>query len=184
MDIRPTAIADVLELVPKRHGDSRGWFSEVTNKRTLASVGIEVEWIQDNESFSAQQGTIRGIHFQIAPNAQHKLIRVVSGSILDVAVDLRRDSPTFAKHTAITLTAAEGNQVFLPAGFGHAFCTTTHDCLIAYKVAGSYYAPESERNIAWNDPAFGINWPVTEEEVELSAKDRTAPLIADAPDLF
>lgn len=183
VEVRPTSIPEVLELVPVRHGDHRGWFSETANQRTLAEAGITLEWVQDNESFSAQKGSLRGIHFQLAPHAQHKLVRVISGSILDVAVDLRRSSATFGKHAAVTLTAEEGNQLLIPAGFGHAFCTLEPNCRVAYKVAGGYYAPESDRSIRWDDPALAIDWPAT-DGVSISAKDKAAPLFADTVDMF
>ena len=183
MEVRSTAISEVIELVPARHGDDRGWFSETANQRTLAEAGLSLEWIQDNESFSAQQGTLRGIHFQLPPNAQHKLVRVISGSVLDVAVDLRRSSATFGQHVAVTLTADEGNQLYIPAGFGHAFCTLEPDCQVAYKVSGGFYAPESDRGIRWNDPDLGIDWPVS-DGVAISAKDEIAPMFADSADLF
>jgi len=185
MQASPTSLPEVIELTPVRHGDARGWFSEVANRRSLSALGIDFDdWAQDNESFSAAQGTIRGIHFQLPPDRQLKLVRVTSGSILDVAVDLRRSSPTFGQHVAVELDAASGNQLFIPAGFGHGFCTLTPDCQIAYKVAGGFHAPESEGSIRWNDPDIGIAWPVTETDAHLSPKDKTAPFLARATRLF
>jgi len=185
MQTRRTAIPDVVEVTPARHGDSRGWFSEVANLRTLADAGIDVgAWAQDNESFSAAQGTVRGIHFQLPPHAQGKLVRAVTGSMLDVAVDLRTSSPTFGKHVSVELDAAIGNQLWVPAGFGHGFCTLQPNCRIAYKVTGGFYKPDSEGSIRWNDPTLAIDWPVTEDQAHVSPRDSAAPLLDDTTRLF
>lgn len=182
MDIRPTPIADVLELTPVRYSDDRGWFSETANQRRLQAAGIDLSWLQDNESFSAKQGTLRGIHFQTEPAAQHKLVRAVVGSILDVAVDLRRSSPTFGHHVKRVLTADHGNQLFIPVGFGHAFLTLEPNCIVAYKVAGGYYSSSADAGIRWDDPDVGIDWPT--DDVHLSNKDRNLPGLIDAASLF
>lgn len=179
----PTSISDVIELVPQRHGDDRGWFSETFNQQAISSFGIDVNWVQDNESFSAAVGTLRGLHYQIGPFAQDKLVRVLEGAVLDVAVDFRRSSATFGQHVAIELSAATGNQLFVPRGFGHGFCTLESDTRFAYKVSSSY-DPSSERAVAWNDPELAIQWPNQGKDVLLSAKDQVAPAFADQPDLF
>ncbi len=180
--VLPTSIPDVVELVPQRHGDERGWFSETFNQQAISSFGINVSWVQDNESFSAAVGTLRGLHYQIGSFAQDKLVRVLDGAVLDVAVDLRRSSATFGQHVAVKLSAETGNQLFVPRGFGHGFCTLEPDTRFAYKVSATY-DPSSERAVAWNDPELAIQWPQT-NDVLLSAKDQAAPLLANQPNLF
>ena len=164
-------IDGLMLFTPVRHGDARGWFSETWRQDVWAAAGIGVDFVQDNESFSAAKGTLRGLHFQLAPAAQGKLVRVVRGRILDVAVDIRPGSSTFGQHIAIEMSAAEGQQLFIPAGFAHGFCTHEADTHIAYKVS-AYYSPEHDRGIRWNDPDLAINWPVNEGEAFLSEKDR------------
>lgn len=183
MDVIETEIPAVKRVRPKRHGDARGWFSETFRADVLAEAGIPCAFVQDNQSFSAPQGTIRGLHFQIPPQPQAKLIRVLAGAILDVAVDIRRDSPTFGKHVAVTLDAEGGEQLFIPHGFAHGFCTLTPDVMVAYKV-DSYYSPAHDRALVWNDPEIGIAWPVSEAEAILSDKDRRAPRLADLGPAF
>ncbi len=184
MNIVPTDLSGVVEIQPVRHGDSRGWFSEVFRRDAFEAAGIAADFVQDNESFSGSAHTLRGIHYQIPPFAQAKLVRVIRGSVFDVAVDLRRDSPTFGGHVAVTLTAKAGNQLLVPPGFGHGFCTLEPDTTIGYKVSARY-APDCERAIRWNDPALGIDWPLTQgAEPVLSARDEVAPLLADQPDVF
>lgn len=174
-------IAGVRLLRPKQHGDARGFFSETYNKRVQAELGIVDEFVQDNHSLSAEVGTIRGLHFQLPPFAQAKLLRVVRGAVLDVAVDLRRASPTFGRHVAVELSAAAWNQLYVPVGMAHGFCTLQPDTEIIYKVS-DYYAPDHDRGVLWNDPQLGIDWPVTAEKVKLSDKDRRQPLLADIVD--
>jgi len=184
MDIIPTEIPDVVEIAPKRFGDDRGWFSEVFKAQVLADAGIDIEFVQDNESFSATPGTLRGLHYQLPPFAQDKLVRVISGSVLDVAIDIRRNSPTFGRHVTRVLTSDTGNQLLVPAGFAHGFLTLVADVQVAYKVSAPY-APETERAIRWDDPEFAIDWPaVAGAAPVLSDKDAVAPLLADQPDLF
>jgi dTDP-4-dehydrorhamnose 3,5-epimerase len=183
MDVIETEIPDVKRIVLKRFGDARGWFSETFRADALARAGITTAFVQDNQSFSAPQGTIRGLHFQIAPRAQAKLIRVLQGAILDVAVDIRSGSPTFGKFVAVTLDADKGEQLFIPHGFAHGFCTLTPDVMVAYKV-DEYYSPEHDRALAWNDPEVGIPWPVSPEAAILSDKDRRAPKLADLGQVF
>ena len=182
MKFIPTALPEIVEIRPTRHGDDRGWFSEVYRCDQLLAAGIDIAFVQDNESFSAQQSTVRGIHYQLDPHPQAKLIRVISGSILDVAVDLRRTSPTFGQHVVVTLTAQDANQLYIPAGFGHGLMTLESDVRVAYKVSDRY-APECERAIRWDDPDLAIGWPA-EVTPTLSGKDEIAPLFADQHDIF
>ena len=178
MDVIETEIPDVKRIKLKRFGDSRGWFSETFRADVMARARIITPFVQDNQSFSAPQGTIRGLHFQIAPQAQAKLIRVLQGAILDVAVDIRGGSPTFGKYVAVILDAENGEQLYIPHGFAHGFCTLTPDVMVVYKV-DAYYSPEHDRALAWDDPEIGIPWPVAGEAAILSDKDRRAPRLAD-----
>jgi dTDP-4-dehydrorhamnose 3,5-epimerase len=165
-------------IVPTRHGDARGWFMESYSRRRLAEQGVDMEFVQDNHSYSAQRGTLRGIHFQTAPHAQAKLVRCLAGAIWDVVVDLRAGSPTYGRWVAAELTAAGGEQMFVPIGFGHGFVTLTDDTEVAYK-ASDYYAPQAETGVVWNDPDLGIEWPLGALEPVLSAKDQALPRLAD-----
>ncbi|MDH2314078.1 dTDP-4-dehydrorhamnose 3,5-epimerase [Methylobacterium brachiatum] len=183
MDVIETEIPDVKRIKPKRFGDSRGWFSETFRVDAMEKAGITTPFVQDNQSFSAPQGTIRGLHFQIAPQAQAKLIRVLQGAILDVAVDIRSASPTFGRYVAVTLDAENGEQLYIPHGFAHGFCTLTPDVMVAYKV-DAYYSPEHDRALAWDDPEIGIPWPVSGAAAILSDKDRRAPKLADLDQVF
>src|SRR5215204_2206355 len=160
IELEPTALADVKIVKPKRFGDARGFLSEVFNRRAFAQAGISLDFVQDNHSSSAKAGTVRGLHFQTAPFAQAKLVRVSRGRILDVAVDLRRSSPTFGQHVAVELSAANWLQLLVPVGFAHGFCTLEDETEVLYKVT-AYYAAAHDRGIAWDDPALGIPWPVT-----------------------
>lgn len=169
--VKPTANPDVIVVVPRRSGDERGFFAETYNVRDYKSAGIMASFVQDNLAFSAQRGTLRGLHFQRPPAAQAKLVRVVRGRVFDVAVDLRVGSPNYGSWVGTTLTAGGGEQVFIPSGFAHGYCTLEPDTEVAYKVDG-LYAPDYEDGIAWNDPEIGIMWPVAGEEVMLSEKDR------------
>lgn len=178
MQVEQLRIPDVKVLTPKKHGDHRGFFSEIYNRRALAEAGIEIEFVQDNHSRSAAKGTVRGLHFQIPPFAQDKLVRVVRGAVFDVAVDLRRGSPTYGRHASVTLSAESWNQVLVPAGFAHGFQTLAPDTEVIYKVSG-YYAPDHDKGLLWNDPALGIEWPIPEREAVLSDKDRRQPRLAD-----
>lgn len=182
MELIPTTLDGVVEIVPVRHGDSRGWFCETWNHDRMSAAGLELEWVQDNESMSVDVGTVRGIHYQLPPHAQDKLVRVVAGAILDVAVDLRRGSPTFGHHVGVELRADRGNQLLVPRGFGHGFCTLEPNSHIAYKVTGRY-SPECDRSLAWNDADLGIDWPVDEASAHVSDKDANAPGLAEA-DVF
>lgn len=183
MKLFPTRLPDVIEIEPVRHGDDRGWFSEVFKTSVFDEAGLDVDFVQDNESFSAESGTIRGLHYQVAPNAQAKLIRVLSGSIFDVAVDIRRGSPTFGEHVAVGLNAHSGNQLFVPVGFAHGFCTLEPDTRVTYKVSGNY-SPDCERSIAWDDPEIAIAWPDVASANTLSPKDAVSPRLTDQLDLY
>jgi dTDP-4-dehydrorhamnose 3,5-epimerase len=176
-------IPDVKILTPKKHGDHRGFFSEVYNKRALAAAGIDIDFVQDNQSLSAEKGTVRGLHFQIPPFAQDKLVRAVRGAVFDVAVDLRRSSPTYGQKVSAVLSAAEWNQILVPIGFAHGFMTLEPDTEVIYKVS-NYYAPEHERGLLWNDPDLGIEWPIPEGEAVLSDRDRKQPRLAELVSAF
>ena len=167
------SIPDVRLITPRRFSDDRGWFAETWSSRTL-----DVGFCQDNMSMSAKVGTIRGLHFQKPPHAQAKLVMVLQGRILDVAVDLRRSSPTFGRHVAVELDAATGRQLFIPAGFAHGFCTLEPDTLVQYKV-DALYAPQVDAGIFWADDSLGIPWPVSRDGAHLSQKDADLPRLAD-----
>jgi dTDP-4-dehydrorhamnose 3,5-epimerase len=175
--ITPLAIPEVLLITPRRHGDARGWFAETWSRKTLAAAGIDADFVQDNQAFSARKGTLRGLHFQTAPHPQAKLVRVLRGAIYDVAVDVRAGSPSFGRWVGAELTAERGEQLFVPRGFAHAYCTLTDDCELAYKVDG-LYAPETEGGVIWNDPDLAIPWPLDGEPV-LSDKDKVLPRLKD-----
>ena len=183
MQVFETDIADIKLLRPARHVDSRGFFSEVFKERELCEQGIDVRFVQDNHSLSAGKGVIRGLHFQIPPFAQAKLLRVTAGSIFDVAVDIRWNSLTFGRHIAVTLSAADWNQIFIPEGFAHGYCTLDPNTEVIYKV-NDYYSPEHDRGLLWSDPALGIAWPVSEQEVLISDKDRSHPVLSQLPRYF
>ncbi|NEU12811.1 dTDP-4-dehydrorhamnose 3,5-epimerase [Methylobacterium sp. BTF04] len=174
MQVIGTEIPAVKRVVPKRFGDDRGWFSETYRADALMAGGIADTFIQDNQSFSAQAGTLRGLHFQLAPAAQAKLVRVLSGAILDVAVDLRQGSPTYGRHVAVRLDAQTAEQLYVPVGFAHGFCTLEPDTMVAYKVS-AYYSAAHDRNLLWNDPDLAIAWPVDAAQAMLSDKDKAAP---------
>ena len=182
-EIRRLAIPDLVEIIPTRLSDARGSFSEVYKRSALAAEGIMIDWIQDNQSVSANAGTVRGLHFQVPPAAQDKLIRVLRGAIYDVAVDIRRGSPTCGQWVALELSAEQGNQLLVPAGFAHGFMTLVGDTEILYKVSAPW-SPEHERTILWNDPALAIDWPQCGLDPTLSAKDRDAPPFAASEPAF
>jgi dTDP-4-dehydrorhamnose 3,5-epimerase len=176
-------IADVKIITPVRHGDARGFFSEIFREDALERLGIDIRFVQENHSYSAAKGVLRGLHFQTPPAAQAKLVRVAAGAILDVAVDIRIGSPSFGRHVAVVLDAETGNQLLVPEGFAHGFCTLVPDTQVLYKV-NRYYSAEHDRGLAWNDPTLGITWPVAETEAVLSDKDRRQPRLADLPTHF
>lgn len=175
MNVIETMLAGVLILEPKVFGDARGWFMESWSKKKMEDAGIFVDFVQDNHSFSAEKGTLRGLHYQLNPMAQAKLLRVSRGTIFDVAVDIRRGSPTYAKWVGIELSAENHRQLFIPRGFAHGFITLTNDAEVLYK-ADNLYAPEYDGNIRWDDPEIGIKWPIA--PVVLSEKDAAAPALA------
>ena len=180
MKVEALSIPDVKLIAPSIFKDERGFFSETFNVRTLASVGISEPFVQDNHSLSVPRGVVRGLHFQIPPHAQAKLVRVVRGAILDVAVDIRHGSPTFGKHVTCVLSASNWSQLWVPRGFAHGFCTLEPNTEVIYKVT-DYYAPASDRGLRWDDPELAIAWPVASGDAILSPKDRTHPTLAESP---
>ena len=168
----------VVRIVPRRFEDSRGWFSETWQRDRFEAAGIRADWVQDNQSYSRPAGTLRGIHFQTPPHAQAKLVRCLKGRIWDVAVDLRAESPTYGQWVAAELTAAKGEQLYIPAGFGHGFLTLEPETEVAYKV-DAFYAPDCDGGIAWNDPDLAIPWPLPGTVPELSDKDARLPTLKD-----
>lgn len=177
------AIPDVFVFTPRRLADDRGFFVETFSQALLAPMTGPVDWVQDNHSLSERSNTLRGLHFQIPPFAQDKLVRCVRGAILDVAVDIRHGSPTFGRHVSARLTASEGEQIFVPKGFAHGFLTLEARCEVAYKVT-NYYSGAHDRGVRWSDPALGIDWGVDAAKAVLSAKDAVAPLLAEIPAYF
>lgn len=176
-EIFRTALPDVIRILPSRFGDHRGFFSETYSQLAYANLGIEAVFVQDNHSLSAAVGTVRGLHFQVPPHAQAKLVRYGRGAIFDVAVDIRRGSPTYGRWAGFTLSAENGAQLYIPVGFAHGFATLEPDSEIIYKCS-DYYAPETEGALRWDDSDIGIAWPLTAAPV-LSEKDASAPLLAD-----
>lgn len=180
MQAERLAIHEVILVTPPRFADSRGWFSEAWNAERFAAAGIPGPFVQDNQSFSAHHGTIRGLHCQIGANAQGKLVRVLAGRIWDVAVDIRRGSPNYGQHVAAELSAENGAQLWVPAGFLHGFCTLEPATQVLYKVTAPYDR-SAERGVIWNDPTLAVPWPVAAAEAVLSEKDAgLAPLGAEA----
>jgi dTDP-4-dehydrorhamnose 3,5-epimerase len=183
LTVNPTAIDAVKIITPQSFADSRGVFCETYNSSRFQEHGIALDFVQDNQSRSVQAGTVRGLHFQSHPAAQDKLIRVLRGSIYDVAVDLRRSSPTYGKWVAKTLTAEDGRQLLVPVGFAHGFCTLEPDTHVLYKVTG-YYSPANDLGVAWDDPDLGIDWPVSPDKAMLSDKDAGLPPFKSLPTYF
>lgn len=177
MTLTETAINGVFEIEPKVFGDNRGWFYESYSKENFEKLGITAEFIQDNRSFSAQKGTLRGLHCQTNPKAQAKLITCLKGAILDVAVDIRKGSPTYMKWVAVELNEENKKMLFIPKGCLHGFVTLTDNVEVTYKV-DEFYSPENDRSISFNDPAFGVEWGI--ENPVLSEKDKNAPLLCDS----
>jgi dTDP-4-dehydrorhamnose 3,5-epimerase len=183
MNVERLAIPDVLLITPAKFGDSRGFFSETWNAATLTAHGSAETFVQDNQSLSTQVGTIRGLHCQIGANVQGKLVRVVKGAIWDVAVDLRRGSPTYGQYAASVLSEENWQQLWVPRGFLHGFCTLEPDTSVIYKVTAPYDRA-AERAVIWNDPTLGLPWPVAPENALLSDKDRLLPRVSDCEDWF
>jgi dTDP-4-dehydrorhamnose 3,5-epimerase len=178
MQINPLRLSGLLEIVPRKIEDERGYFSETFRADRFAEFVPDVHFVQDNQSLSVRQGTVRGIHFQSPPAAQAKLVRCLEGAIFDVAVDLRRDSPTFGQWEAVILTPEANNQLWIPVGFGHGFCTLKPNSVVAYRVT-DFYNPSCDLGVAWDDPAIGIDWPAEANADTLSTKDRQQPRVAD-----
>lgn len=172
-----TDIPGLVLLEPVIHEDHRGWFIESYSQKEFETHGITVQFVQDNHSMSRQKGVLRGLHYQMSPMAQGKLLRCTQGSLLDVAVDLRKDSPTYKKWFSVVLSAANKRLFFVPRGFGHGFLTLENDTQVEYKV-DAYYSPQHDRSIRYDDPELGIDWGV--DDVILSDKDRNAPLLKDS----
>ena len=174
-----SAMSPVQRIQPKRHGDARGWFTEYYSEPAFAAVGITCRFVQDNHSLSVPAFTLRGLHFQTPPHGQDKLVRCVRGRIFDVAVDIRKGSPTYGQWVGAELSADNGHQLFIPIGFAHGFMTLEENCEVTYKCSGTY-APDSDGGIRWDDTAIGVDWPMPAGTTpELSAKDAVQPLLAD-----
>lgn len=183
MQVLDTALPEVKIVVPRRIGDARGFFSEVWNARDLFSVGIDIAFVQDNHVRNPLQGTLRGLHYQLSPVAQGKLVRVTRGAIFDVAIDIRRGSPAFGRHAGAVLSADNWHQLWVPPGFAHGYCTLEDDTEVQYRVT-NYYSPPHERGISWNDPALMIAWPITAATAIVAERDRQWPRLAAQSDLF
>jgi dTDP-4-dehydrorhamnose 3,5-epimerase len=182
MQIQETALPGVLILTPQRFGDHRGFFSESWNRQRMAEHGLNIDFVQDNHSLSSAVGTLRGLHFQTPPHAQAKLVRCGRGALWDVAVDIRRGSPTYGRYVGVDLSAENGRQLLIPAGFAHGFVTRQPDTEIIYKCS-DYYAPNCDRALRYDDPQVGIDWGLTGAPI-LSDKDAAAPLLADLDSPF
>ena len=183
MKFTPQSIPEVILIEPIIHGDDRGYFIEAFRQDLFEeSIGYKVNFVQDNESRSSK-GVLRGLHYQLLPYTQAKLVRVIEGSVLDVAVDIRKSSPTFGQHVSLELTAQNKHQLFVPHGFAHGFVVLSDSAPFAYKV-DNYYAPEHDRGIAFDDEQLKINWQLSAEELQLSDKDKAHPSLANAKDLF
>ena len=178
MDVTATALSDVLILTPRRFGDHRGYFCETWNRDTLRDAGIDIDFVQDNESLSAAKHTLRGLHYQSPPAAQDKLIRVISGAILDVAVDIRKGSDSYGKWVSVELSAENGRQLLVPKGFLHGFLTLTENVHVAYKCS-DFYAPDCDGAVRFDDPVLGIDWGIDPKHATVSDKDAAAPAFAD-----
>jgi len=183
MEVRELGLSGLLEVVPRRLGDDRGYFAEVWREDRFGSLAGDVGFVQENQSLSGRVGTVRGLHFQSHPAGQGKLVRCTQGAILDVAVDIRHDSPTFGQWIGVELTPEKLNQLWVPVGFAHGFCTLLPDTIVTYKVT-SYYSPENDKGVAWDDPAIGIVWPDVVDADTLSAKDRVQPKLNELPAYF
>ena len=183
MELRTFDIEGPLEIVPRKIGDDRGYFSEIFRLAQFIEIAGRCEFVQDNQSLSIRPGTIRGIHFQSRPSAQGKLVRCLAGSVFDVAVDLRHDSPSFGRWISTVLTPDSLNQLWIPVGFGHGFCTLEPNSIISYRVT-DYYSPENDKGVAWNDPNLNVEWPDLADPETLSGRDRAQPAFEDLPDHF
>ena len=183
MNVFDSEIPGIRIFTPKKFDDGRGFFSETYNKKRFASFGITKEFVQDNQSLSIEPWTLRGLHFQIPPYAQDKILRVLRGKIFDVVVDIRLGSPTYGKHASFVLSAEEWNQIWIPIGFAHGICTMEPNTEVLYKMT-NYYSPEHDRGILWNDPSLDIHWPADEKKVLLSDKDKKLPRLSELKSCF
>lgn len=183
MKIEPLAIPEVKVITPARHQDGRGFLSEIWQQNAWVDAGILSDFVQDNHSFSVEKGIVRGLHFQTPPMAQAKLVLVITGAIFDVAVDLRKNATTFGQHVTAILSAQNGQQILIPKGFAHGFCTLEPNTHVIYKLSAPY-APDHDKGLLWSDPALGIDWPVDPSQAEVSAKDQVQPLLAELPNYF
>jgi dTDP-4-dehydrorhamnose 3,5-epimerase len=181
--VEPLALPEVAIVHCPQEGDVRGFFSETYNKRNFAEAGIDIQFVQDNHTMSTHSGTLRGLHFQIPPFAQDKLVRVVRGAIFDVAVDIRVGSPTYGRHVSAILSVQAWNQILIPAGFAHGLVTLEPYTEVIYKVS-NFYSPEHDKGLLWNDQALGIDWPVRDGEAILSEKDQQQPKLSELPVYF
>jgi len=181
LNVTPLKLPGTYQITLRRFEDPRGYFAETYRESVFAEAGLVTGWVQENQSLSHQPGTLRGLHFQTPPHAQTKLVRVLSGTALDVWVDLRKDSPTFRQWDALELSAEAMNMVYVPKGFAHSFLTLTPDVIVSYKI-DAYYAPDHDAGLRWDDPAIGIDWPVASPH--LSKKDAALPTLAEFPSPF
>lgn len=181
--VEKTDLEGVLQIIPRQFSDTRGFFCETYNRHAFEQIGVGCDFVQDNQSMSRQVNTVRGLHFQIPPFAQAKLIRVLKGAIFDVAVDIRHGSPSYGRSFGVALTAENGRQLFVPAGFAHGFCTLERDTEVLYKV-DMPYSRDHERGLKWNDPMLAIAWPVNEADVVILSRDRNLPALAVLPEFF
>jgi dTDP-4-dehydrorhamnose 3,5-epimerase len=183
MEFRSFDVDGPVEIIPRKIEDERGYFVELFRLSSFADRVGPTEFVQDNQSLSVRAGTIRGLHFQTSPAMQGKLVRCLAGKLLDVAVDLRRDSPTYGRWISVVLSPEENNQLWVPVGFGHGFCTLEPNTIINYRVT-SYYSPEHDKGVAWDDPEIGVSWPEIADSDTLSAKDKRQPRLAELPAYF
>jgi dTDP-4-dehydrorhamnose 3,5-epimerase len=183
MEFRTFELDGPVEIIPRKIEDERGYFAEIFRQSSFAERAGRVEFAQDNQSLSVRAGTVRGLHFQTNPAAQGKLVRCLAGSLLDVAVDLRADSSTYGRWVSVVLSANDCNQLWVPVGFGHGFCTLEPNTIINYRVT-NYYSPENDKGVAWDDPDIGVTWPDIADADTLSAKDRCQPYLAELPAYF
>ena len=183
MEVRTFDLSGPVEIRPRMLEDDRGYFTEVFRANIFAQYVPDVDFVQENQSLSVRSGTIRGIHFQSPPASQGKLVRCIAGKLFDIIVDLRRDSASYGESLAVILSAAENNQLWVPVGFGHGFCTLEPNSIVSYRVT-SYYSPDHDKGVAWDDPEIAVSWPDIADPSTLSAKDRQQPLLAELPEYF